>query len=148
MNYWLKGIRSWLPVVFSLSLLVLGILKFDVLEDLLKKKEYSEDVTSSLSGETHSKSSKTNPSESMNSRKEYESVAKSKFQLRGVGENLLYFMPNEKKPYDGWLKEQSEDGILEVWKVQNGSKHGEYSTWYENGQKCYEVYYEFGKKRG
>lgn len=76
-------------------------------------------------------------------------IVKEKLQKRGKVDEQLAYVPNDQKPYTGWVKEMYENGQVKVlWQYKNGIVDGLHVTWYENGQKDRESNYKEGKKNG
>ena len=174
MNYWVRGASKWLPMVVTLVLLlwVLGLV---------------------VDRKTFENASPVKPLDSLPSKEEslvaekpsdepldlddpvevrrLQSKASSVFQVRGrEGEELVY-LPNQSKPFSGWLKESLRDGSEVFWEVKDGIRDGPHleffnevktltqnytrdelnglsTEWFENGQKKKEVTFRRGRKEG
>ena len=179
MNYWLRGISKWLPMVITLLAL------FWIVSYLIDRKKFESPITKDIDSEgireeifpsendTNKSSSKSTEQEEFStvSIEKLESQAKSVFQLRGLPGKELFFLPNDRRPYTGWLRDLEKDGMKTIWEVRDGLRDGSshfvdakkiirtenYSVgrldgltteWYENGQKKLEVVFRNGLKDG
>ena len=62
--------------------------------------------------------------------------------------NGVLYLPNQQKPYTGWVKDTVFVGEILLWQLKGGKDHGKTVSWYENGQKQIESHSRNGKMHG
>ena len=175
MNYWVRGASKWLPMVVTI-LILLWALSYLVDRKTFQNVTSVEDRIDSVNATieedvviepTNEQVDLDNPLEV----RMIKSKASSVFQVRGrEGEELVY-LPNQSKPFSGWLKGSLKDGSEVFWEVKDGIRDGPHleffnevktltqnytrdelnglsTEWFENGQKKKEVTFRRGRKEG
>ena len=65
-----------------------------------------------------------------------DAIDADELQKRGAEDKELYYAPNVKTPYTGWVKSTYTNGKAKgLVHVKEGKKDGFFVLWYENGRK-------------
>jgi len=76
-----------------------------------------------------------------------EALDMDKIQEREVKGAVLFYAPNDQKPYTGWIKSMHSNGQVELLgQIKDGKIDGLSTKWYDNGQKKWESQYENGEQ--
>ena len=71
-----------------------------------------------------------------------QAVDVKKLESKRVKGYLILCVPETENPFSGWVKAQDDNGsIHELGKLNEGQKHGIWTTWKKNGKKHREIQY-------